>query len=71
MPISSAQSPTTSSGTSEHRLDPYSIAHLSEAKVRIAKALDAQYIYNLDDIRINLAIPRFFMEPDAQEGGDR
>ncbi len=55
----------------EHRLDPYSLAHLAEAKVRIAKALDAQYIYNLGDIRVNLAIPRFFMEPDAQEGGDR
>lgn len=27
-------------------MDPYSIAHLSEAQVRIEKALDAQYIYN-------------------------
>jgi hypothetical protein len=27
-------------------LDTYTFAHLSEAKVRIAKALDAQYIYN-------------------------
>ncbi len=28
------------------RLDPYTLAHLSEANVRIEKALDAQYIYN-------------------------
>jgi hypothetical protein len=27
-------------------MDPYSVAHLSEAMVRIDKALDAQYIYN-------------------------
>jgi hypothetical protein len=31
-------------------LDPYSFAHLSEAKLRIEKALDAQYIYNADDL---------------------
>lgn len=31
-------------------LDPYSLAHLSEIKVRIEKALDAQYIYNADAI---------------------
>lgn len=35
------------SKTSEKgRLDPYTTAHLGEAKMRIAKALDAQYIYN-------------------------
>jgi hypothetical protein len=28
------------------KLDPYTLAHLSEAQVRITKALDAQYIYN-------------------------
>jgi hypothetical protein len=32
------------------KLDAYSLAHLSEAKVRIDKALDAQYIYNTDQI---------------------
>ncbi|NNM25314.1 MAG: DUF5117 domain-containing protein [Phycisphaerales bacterium] len=32
------------------RLDAYSRAHLSETQVRITKALDAQYIYNADDI---------------------
>jgi len=30
--------------------DPYSVAHLSEASVRIEKALDANYIYNTSDI---------------------
>jgi hypothetical protein len=36
----------------EHRgtIDPYSMAHLSEADLRIEKALEAQYIYNADDI---------------------
>lgn len=28
------------------RVDPYTVAHLSEAKLRIGKALEAQYIYN-------------------------
>ena len=51
----------------EHRLDPYSIAHLSEANVLIEKALDGQYIYNLDDIRVRLTIPSFFMEPAGQD----
>jgi hypothetical protein len=32
------------------RLDPYSLAHLGEARVRIDKALEAQYIYNVDAI---------------------
>jgi ribosomal protein L12E/L44/L45/RPP1/RPP2 len=32
------------------RLDPYSMAHLSEIRLRIEKALDAQYIYNTDKI---------------------
>ena len=32
------------------RLDAYSMAHLQEVSVRIEKALDADYIYNSDDI---------------------
>ncbi|MFQ5414258.1 MAG: zinc-dependent metalloprotease [Phycisphaerae bacterium] len=40
-------------GQSSARIDPYTLAHLGEAKVRIQKALDAQYVYNLDDIRVN------------------
>lgn len=31
-------------------LDEYSLAHLDEAKTRIAKALDADYIYNASDV---------------------
>ena len=34
----------------KERLDPYSLAHLAEIKLRIEKALDAQYIYNTDKI---------------------
>jgi hypothetical protein len=30
------------------RLDPYTLAHLDESRLRIEKALDAQYIYNTD-----------------------
>jgi hypothetical protein len=29
-----------------NKLDPYTLAHLSEARVRIEKALDASYVYN-------------------------
>jgi hypothetical protein len=32
-------------------LDPYTLAHLAEAQVRIDKALDAQFIYNAGDMR--------------------
>ncbi len=30
-------------------LDPYSLGHLAETKLRIEKALDAQYVYNIRD----------------------
>ncbi len=33
-------------GDKAGNLDPYSLAHLAEAKLRIEKALDAQYVYN-------------------------
>jgi hypothetical protein len=48
----------------EHRVDPYTIAHLSETKVRIEKALDGQYIYNLDDINVRLNVPSFMFGED-------
>jgi len=32
------------------KIDPYTLAHLEEAKTRIERALDAQYIYNSDDL---------------------
>ena len=60
------------SGALDHRgmLDPYSVAHLSEAKLRIEKALDAQYIYNVRDIG-GSGFPYFFLlrEPEAPNPG--
>jgi hypothetical protein len=44
-------------GNGSSRLDPYTVAHLSEASTRIGKALEAEYIYNLDDIRVNISMP--------------
>ncbi|MCH7546598.1 MAG: zinc-dependent metalloprotease, partial [Planctomycetes bacterium] len=47
------------------RLDPYSVAHLSEASVRIEKALDAQYIYNAADMGGGgFGFPFFFLRDD-------
>jgi len=37
-------------GRNAGSVDAYSRAHLGEAKIRIAKALEAQYIYNANDI---------------------
>jgi hypothetical protein len=48
------------------RLDPYSLAHLAEARVRIEQALDATVIYNTDDIGGGGGLPFFFLEPDAR-----
>ena len=46
-------------------VDPYTIAHLSEAKVRITKSLDADYIYNTDDIGGGGAMPFRFFGPNS------
>ena len=32
------------------KMDAYSKAHLAEARSKIERALDAQYLYNVDDI---------------------
>ncbi|MHC5006028.1 MAG: zinc-dependent metalloprotease [Planctomycetota bacterium] len=49
---------------SEGRIDAYSAAHLGEAQVLIAQALEAQYIRNLDDINVRLQLPgSLFGEP--------
>ena len=48
------------------RLDPYSLAHLAEARVRIEQALAATVIYNTDDIGGGGGFPFFFLEPDAE-----
>ena len=51
-------------------MDAYSAAHLGEAKVRIEKALDAQYIYNVNDISSGGGLPFFFFgqEKEPQPG---
>jgi hypothetical protein len=51
---------------SSAKLDPYTEAHFTEARVRIAKALDAQYIYNTDDLGGGGGgTPFFFFQPPA------
>ncbi len=46
-----------------YRIDPYSQAHLGEAKIEIDQALEAMYIRNLGDISVNVNLPSFFFEP--------
>jgi hypothetical protein len=45
------------------RIDPYTVAHLADARARIDQALEAQYIRNLDDIDVNVQLPAFFGKP--------
>jgi hypothetical protein len=52
------------------RLDAYTLAHLSEAQVRIGKALDAQYIYNAGDVGGGGSLPFIFLQPDSGGDGD-
>jgi hypothetical protein len=47
-------------------LDAYTFAHLSEAKVRIGKALDAQYIYNQSSGGGGFPFGMFFGQPTQQ-----
>ncbi len=49
------------------RLDAYTMAHLQEVSVRIEKALDADYIYNADDMSGGGGLTIIF----GQEGKDR
>ena len=49
------------------RLDAYTMAHLQEVSVRIEKALDADYIYNTEDISSG-GLPFFLF---GQDGADR
>lgn len=51
------------------RLDYYTIAHLDEARTRIERALDAQYIYNTDAFNMGGGMPFLFMHED--ENGQR
>ena len=48
------------------RIDPYTVAHLSEAKVRIEKALDADYIYNVPTFNFGGGMPMMFGQPAPQ-----
>jgi len=41
------------------KIDPYTVAHLTDAQLRIEKALDAQYIYNASDIGSRGGMQRF------------
>lgn len=50
-------------GPAAGRVDPYSKAHLSEAKLRIDKVLDAQYVYNQSSGA--MALPFFFREVET------
>jgi hypothetical protein len=49
------------------KIDPYTVAHLSEAKVRIDKALDAQYIYNTEDMGGGGGMPFFLFGEDGRQ----
>ncbi|MBX3353425.1 MAG: zinc-dependent metalloprotease [Phycisphaeraceae bacterium] len=51
----------------KNRLDRYTLAHLADSHQRIKQALDAQYIYNIDDIRVNISSP---FSPFGQNQGN-
>ena len=50
-------------GSAANRVDPYTRAHLTEAKLRIDKVLDAQYVYNQSAGMGSL--PMFFRDPQV------
>ena len=51
-------------------LDPYTMAHLQEASVRIEKALEAEYIYNTEDISSGGGFPMFLFGQGAGAPGE-
>jgi len=53
------------------RLDSYTLAHFAEARVRIEKALEAQYIYNAGDIGGGGGLPSFFFGREGAGPTDR
>lgn len=55
-------------GSKKSGLDPYSFAHLSEAKIRIDRALDAQYIYNTDAFGGGFGGSMFWGQTTQQQG---
>ena len=58
---------------SEGKVDAYSYAHLSECALRIAKVLDADYIYNTDDLNGGGGFGGFlfFKEAEREEADAR
>ena len=53
---------------SDSNIDAYTLAHLTEADKRIAQVLDAQFIYNTDDIRAQQSLPSgFFFKGDQKD----
>lgn len=53
----------------DSKLDPYTLAHLSEINKRIGEALDAGFIYNLNDI--NVQMPAMSISIGAEERPER
>jgi hypothetical protein len=53
-------------GDKAGNLDTYSLAHLSEAALRIEKALDAQYVYNQSSGMGGFPFSMFFGQPTGQ-----
>jgi hypothetical protein len=50
-----------------YRIDPYSQAHLSEAKIQIQQCLEAQFVRNLGDINLRVSLPPIFLEPAGKD----
>ncbi|HUG90422.1 MAG TPA: zinc-dependent metalloprotease [Planctomycetaceae bacterium] len=53
------------------QLDPDTVAHLSQVKDQITKALDANYIYNAHDLRSSFGVPLFFFQDKDGAGLQR
>ncbi len=51
----------------DSNLDPYTRAHLDEVKIRIAKALEAQYLYNVPQAGAPAMFFPFFQAPPAEQ----
>lgn len=53
-------------GQANSKIDAYTVAHLTEAKNRIDQVLNAQYIYNTNDIRAQQSLPSGFFFKNQQ-----
>jgi hypothetical protein len=52
---------------SPDNLDEYSLAHLTEARTRISKALEAEYIYNTDALGGGSRGTTIFFQPSEEK----